>query len=74
MSENKRSHRHHDRSESNGDHEHRPPYWRRAHRDWKFWVALTLMFAAMVFYVMSDDLALRLHRQSRQSISDPVTK
>jgi hypothetical protein len=72
MSENKRSHRHHDQSESNGDHEHRPPYWRRVHRDWKFWIALSLMFAAMAVYVMSDDLALRPRRQIQQPLSGDV--
>src|ERR1035441_5019093 len=29
-----------------GHHEHRP-YWKRAHHDWRFWVALVLMLAAM---------------------------
>jgi hypothetical protein len=33
-------------------------YWRRAHHDWKFWVAMVLMFAALAMYVMSDNLAL----------------
>jgi hypothetical protein len=69
MSENKRSHRHHGEQDPNGDHESRPPYWRRVHRDWKFWVALSLMLAAMVFYVMSDDLAIRPHRQVQQPMS-----
>ena len=58
MSENKRSHRHHGEQDPNGDHESRPPYWRRVHRDWKFWVALSLMLAAMAIYVMSDDLGI----------------
>ena len=34
------------------------PYWRRAHHDWRFWVALVLMLAAITIYVLSDDLAL----------------
>jgi hypothetical protein len=33
------------------------PYWKRAHRGWPFWVAVALMLAAMIVYVMSDDLA-----------------
>ena len=27
------------------------PYWRRAHRDWRVWVGVTLMLAVMLFYV-----------------------
>jgi hypothetical protein len=34
------------------------PYWKRAHRDWRFWVGLVSMLAAITIYVMSDDLAL----------------
>ncbi len=33
------------------------PYWRRAHLDWKFWIALVLMFAAILIFVMSDSLS-----------------
>jgi len=69
LSENKRSHRHRGEQDPSGDHESRPPYWRRVHRDWKFWVALSLMLAAMVIFVMSDDLAIRPHRQMQQPMS-----
>ena len=34
------------------------PYWKRAHRDWVFWVGLFLMLSAAMIYVLSDDLAL----------------
>jgi hypothetical protein len=33
------------------------PYWKRVHHDWRFWIALLLMIAAMVIYVMSEDFA-----------------
>ena len=74
MSENKRSHRHHGEQDHNSDHQGHRPYWTRAHRDWKFWVALSLMLAAMVIYVMSDDLALRPHSQRQRSPSGAVGK
>ena len=74
MSENKRSHRHHGEQDPNGDHERRPPYWRRVRRDWKFWIALSLMLAAMFIYVMSDNLAFRPHRQVQQSLSGTTGK
>ncbi len=34
------------------------PYWKRAHHDWRFWVGMVFMFAAIAIYVLSDDLAL----------------
>ena len=74
MSENKRSHRHHGEQDPNGDHQGRPPYWRRAHHDWKFWVALSLMLAAMVIYVMSDDLRWRPGRQPQQPMPAAVAQ
>ena len=33
------------------------PYWRRMHRDWRFWVGAILMAAALSVYVLSGDLA-----------------
>jgi hypothetical protein len=33
------------------------PYWRRMHRDWRFWAGAFLMFAAVTIYVLSGDLA-----------------
>lgn len=36
------------------------PYWRRAHHDWRFWVGLGLMLAAIAMYVLSNDLSLVL--------------
>jgi len=74
MSENKRSHRHHGEHDHDSDYQAQRPYWTRAHRDWKFWVALSLMLAAMVIYVMSEDLAFRPHRQTQQSLSGPAGK
>ena len=33
------------------------PYWRRMHRDWRFWVGALLMAGALAVYVLSGDLA-----------------
>ncbi len=33
------------------------PYWKRMHRDWRFWVGVILMAAALAIYVLSGDLA-----------------
>ena len=33
------------------------PYWKRAHRDWRVWVGLFFMFAAITIYVLSNNLS-----------------
>jgi hypothetical protein len=38
-----------------------PPYWKRAHHDWRFWVSLIMMLSAITIYVLSDDLAFLPH-------------
>jgi len=35
------------------------PYWRRAHRDWRFVAAVILMLVAITTYVMTMNLAWR---------------
>jgi hypothetical protein len=44
-------------------HDHRP-YWRSAHHDWRVWVGLFFMLAAITIYVMSNDLSFfgQMHR------------
>jgi len=37
------------------------PYWKRAHKDWKFWVGVVLIFAAIAVYVLSLDLSTVYH-------------
>ncbi|MGC1360712.1 MAG: hypothetical protein WA419_04200 [Silvibacterium sp.] len=36
----------------------RRPYWKRAHRDWRFWVAVFFVSVALFIYVTSVDLSL----------------
>jgi len=46
--------------EGNGGERSEPdlgPYWKRMHRDWRFWVAAIFMFTALAIYVLSGDLA-----------------
>jgi hypothetical protein len=38
-----------------------PPYWRRAHHDWRFWIGLSLMLLAISVYILSDNLTLLPH-------------
>ena len=42
-------------------HNGQPPYWRRAHRDWRVWLGVVLMLAAMTIYIMTGDLSYRIH-------------
>jgi hypothetical protein len=38
-------------------HVHRP-YWRRAHRDWRFWVGVLFIALALVIYISTVDLSM----------------
>jgi len=69
-------HHHHPRHASDGGgvpHDH-VPYWKRAHSDWRFWIGVLLMFAAMIIYVMSLDLAVRPDVPRTQPIPAAVEK
>ncbi len=53
------------------------PYWKHAHRDWRFWVAVFFVFGALIVYVTSDDLALapRSHpRQQHSGLERPAAR
>jgi uncharacterized integral membrane protein len=42
------------------DHDHpRHHFWKRAHKDWRVWIAVVLMLALILVYVMTDSLSLR---------------
>jgi hypothetical protein len=50
------------------DHAHpRHHFWKRAHRDWRVWIAVVLMLAMILVYVMTDGLSLRPGRHAVQS-------
>jgi hypothetical protein len=34
-------------------------YWKFAHRDWRFWVGLILIFVSMFIYLATEDLSWR---------------
>jgi hypothetical protein len=37
------------------------PYWRRMHHDWRVWVGVVLMLAAITIYILSQNLAWLPH-------------
>ncbi len=67
----KLGHDHQHSSEPDRDGGHvKPPYWKRAHHDWRFLVGVFFMFAAIIIYVMSEDLAWRPRSQRQQPQSE----
>ena len=50
------------------NHAHqRHPFWKHAHRDWRVWIAVTLMLASMLVYLLSDNLSLRPGNRTSQA-------
>ena len=65
---------HRQESDHKGVHESQRPYWKRAHRDWRVWIGVVLMLAAMLIYLTTGDLAWRPHIQPQQPLSGAVGK
>jgi hypothetical protein len=59
MNETKHDHGQHGGPNSDNTHHDHGPYWKRAHHDWRFWAAASLIFAAMIIYVLSVEFVLR---------------
>jgi hypothetical protein len=74
MNEINHNHHHHPEADSDNVQHDRRPYWKHVHHDWRFWVAVLLMLAAMVIYVMSDDLRWRPGRQPQQPMPAAVAQ
>jgi len=64
-------HHHHGNPESESIGFHRP-YWKRAHKDWRLWIAVGLMLIAMFTYIASGDLAWRPPTNAQQTPSTVV--
>jgi hypothetical protein len=47
----------------------RRPYWTRAHRDWRVWVGLFFCLAAIIIYVLSEDLSFMPSGRPRHAVS-----
>ncbi len=61
MPEGKHPDHRHDDTGPKAPHEQQPPYWKRAHKDWKFWVGVLFIAAAIIIYVCSLDLSTVPH-------------
>jgi hypothetical protein len=73
MNETQHSNHQHGDPNGGGVH-HNRPYWTRAHRDWRVWVGVVLMLAAMMIYLMTGDLAWGPHIQPKPPLSGAVAK
>jgi hypothetical protein len=47
-------------------HHGHQPYWKRAHRDWRFWSGFFLMLLALCIYVVTNDLSSVPSGQQKQ--------
>jgi hypothetical protein len=74
MNELKHTHQQHGDPNGGSVYHGRPPYWTRAHRDWRVWVGVVLMLAAMIIYLMTDDLAWRPRIGPQPPLSKGVGK
>lgn len=46
--------------------------WKRAHHDWKFWVALSLMLTSMLIDIVTWDETVRPETQNPQHLKQPL--
>jgi hypothetical protein len=74
MNDNRQGHHLQGGSGNDGFQKDHRPYWKRAHQDWRVWVAVFVMIAGMVIYVMSDDFAFLPRSGPRQPVSSALGK
>jgi hypothetical protein len=48
------------------------PHWKYLHRDWRIWVGVIVMLAAMAVYLMTGDLRWRTPVKPSQPVSAPA--
>ena len=70
MSKNHENHDQHAGQKFPDKHQDNSPYWKRAHHDWRFWVAMVLALTAISVYVFSIDLSMR-PRDQKQAPQQP---
>ncbi|MGC2617860.1 MAG: hypothetical protein WA414_02400 [Acidobacteriaceae bacterium] len=51
------THTHHEEGPHPKHAQEQRPYWMRAHRDWRFWVAVFFIALALFVYIGSVDLS-----------------
>jgi hypothetical protein len=53
---------------------HNAPYWTRAHRDWRVWIGVVLMLAAMSIYLMTGDFRWKPQIHPRQPLPNNASQ
>jgi len=74
VNEIERTHHRHLGPHPDDDKDGQRPYWKRAHRDWRVWVGLFFCLAAIIIYVLSEDLAFMPSGRPRQPHASAVGK
>jgi hypothetical protein len=74
MNEGKHTSHQHGTPARESVHHEPDPYWKRAHHDWRVWVGLFFMLAAITIYVLSNNLSFFAQREARQSHSGSALK
>jgi len=62
------THTHHEEGPHPSEDQQKRPYWMRAHRDWRFWVGVFFIAAALFVYITSVDLSLAPGRRHHATI------
>lgn len=74
MSNNNQSHHLQGRSNINSVQKEHRPYWKRAHQDWRVWVAVLLMIIGITIYVLSQNFSSFPRRQPHRPLSGTFGK
>ena len=64
-------HHHHPDEGPHTPSDHSIPYWQRAHKDWRFWVGVGFLIAAIAVYVVTVDLSLVPRAQTPSASVSP---
>jgi hypothetical protein len=74
VNEIERGHHRHGGPHPDSPQDGQRPYWKRAHRDWRVWIGLFFCLAAIIIYVLSEDLAFMPSGRPRHAVSSAVVK
>jgi hypothetical protein len=74
VNEIERTHHRHGGPHPDGPKEGQRPYWKRAHRDWRVWIGLFFCLAAIIIYVLSEDLSFMPSGRPRHAQADTVRR
>jgi hypothetical protein len=74
VNEIERTHHRHGGPHPDGPKDGPRPYWKRAHRDWRVWIGLFFCLAAIIIYVLSEDLSFMPGGRPRPPVSSAAGK